>query len=68
MLDHILTKHVIMLAGFADHLELRELHLAAMDKTLNAIKSGMSFYNCYIFFMVRLLKRIHIKSVHLSML
>lgn len=32
-----------MLAGFADHLELRELHLVAMDKTLNAIKTEMSF-------------------------
>lgn len=41
MLDHILTKYVIMLAGLAHHLELRELHLAAMDKTLNAIKSEM---------------------------
>lgn len=33
MLDHMLTKYVIMLAGFADHLEPGELHLGATEKT-----------------------------------
>lgn len=49
MLDHMLTKYVIMLAGFADHLELRELHLGATDKTKNAIKftnKAKFFLNC----------------------
>lgn len=45
----MLTKYVIMLAGFADHLELGELHFGATDKTKNAItfiNKAKIFLNC----------------------
>lgn len=49
MLDHMLTKYVIMLAGCADHLEPGELHLGATEKTKNAItftNKAKFFLNC----------------------